>query len=143
MKESLKRRLNLFPKLRRRLSSVRWTLLLITTAMFFLSAASTACPTGGYTLTVTPSLGPSVSNPAPPPGTVPEPPVIEPPPQPTANVPGSTPILIPTTPASPIVGSPAAVSPVVPPKKAVVPPKKAAAPKKKAAAPKKKAAAGN
>jgi hypothetical protein len=114
MKVPLRRCLKLFPKLHRRLSSVRWTLLLITTAMFFLSAASTACPTGGYTLTVTPSLGPSVSNPpqppsnnaTPPPAGEPPtpPPAGEPPiPQPTANVPGITPILIPATPASPIL----------------------------------------
>ena len=57
MKMPLKRHLGLFTQLHNRLSSVRWTLLLITTAMFFLSAASTGCPTGGYTLSVAPNLG--------------------------------------------------------------------------------------
>jgi len=125
MKVPLKRRLKLFPKLRRRLSSVRWTLLLITTAMFFLSAASTGCPAGGYTLSVTPNSGPSVQN-APPPSNNPPPPPSNnpPPPQPTANVPGITPILIPTIPGSPVVGSPASGSPIAnpPPKKAAPPP---------------------
>src|SRR5437879_7128472 len=93
MKVPLKRRLKLFPKLRRRLSSIKWTLLLITTAMFFLSAASAGCPTGGYTLSVTPNLGPSVNNaPPPPPSTSnnapPPPPAGNPPPQPTTSVPG-------------------------------------------------------
>src|SRR6266576_2425201 len=44
MKVSLKRRLNVFPKLRRRLSSVKWTLLLVKTAMFFLCASQNNCP---------------------------------------------------------------------------------------------------
>lgn len=43
MKESLKRRLNVFLKLHRRLASVKWILLFITTVMFFLSAASSTC----------------------------------------------------------------------------------------------------
>ena len=43
MKESLKRRLNVFLKLRRRLASIKWILLFITTVMFFLSAASSTC----------------------------------------------------------------------------------------------------
>ncbi|HEY4032484.1 MAG TPA: hypothetical protein VGL94_00790 [Ktedonobacteraceae bacterium] len=40
MKEFLKRHLKVFSKLRCRLSSVKWTLLLVATAMFFLSAAA-------------------------------------------------------------------------------------------------------
>ena len=40
MKVFLKRRLKVFSKLRCRLSSVKWTLLLVATAMFFLSAAA-------------------------------------------------------------------------------------------------------
>ena len=107
MKVPLRRHLELFPKLHRRLSSVRWTLLLITTTMFFLSAASTGCPTGGYTLTISP-MGPSVqNNPPPVPG--------NPPPQPTTNVPGITPILIPTIPGNPTVGSPTTGSPIANP----------------------------
>ncbi len=43
MKESLKQRLNVFLKLRRRLASAKWILLFITTVMFFLSAASSTC----------------------------------------------------------------------------------------------------
>jgi plastocyanin len=43
MKESLKRRLNVFLKLRRQLASLKWILLFITTVMFFLSAASDSC----------------------------------------------------------------------------------------------------
>ncbi len=62
MKKSLKRHLRVFPKLRRRLSSVRWALLLITTAMFFLSAASTGCPTGSYILSLLPANLPIVSS---------------------------------------------------------------------------------
>ncbi len=63
MKESLKRRLNVFPKLRRRLSSVQWILLLITTAMFFLSAASNTCTFtfGNGGITGTPPTGPQAS----------------------------------------------------------------------------------
>ncbi len=57
MKVFLKRRLNVFPKLRRRLSSVKWILLVATTAMFFLSTFSSACD--GLTLTFGP-IGPSV-----------------------------------------------------------------------------------
>jgi hypothetical protein len=119
MKVPLRRRLKLFPKLHRRLSSVRWTLLLITTAMFFLSAASAGCPTGGYTLMISPT-GPSVQNPQPPnnppPSTDPPPPSTDPPPpQPTANLPGITPIVIPTIPGSPTVGSPPAGSPIANP----------------------------
>ena len=65
MKISLKRHLRVLPKLRRRLSSVRWALLLITTAMFFLSAASTGCPTGSYIISLLPaSLGSLVNNPS-------------------------------------------------------------------------------
>ncbi len=40
MKVFLKRHLNVFPKLHRRLSSVKWALLLAVTAMFFMSAAA-------------------------------------------------------------------------------------------------------
>jgi len=40
MEEFLKRRLKVFSKLRRRLSSIKWTSLLAATAMFFLSAAA-------------------------------------------------------------------------------------------------------
>src|ERR1051326_6247463 len=57
MKVFLKRRLNVFPKLRRRLSSVKWILLVATTAMFFLSTFSAACD--GLTVTFGP-IGPSV-----------------------------------------------------------------------------------
>ena len=84
MKESLKRRLNLFPKLRRRLSSVQWILLLITTAMFFLSAASNTCTftfgNGGITSappgpqasqTSTVNIPPPVPSPVPVPGGTP------------------------------------------------------------------------
>jgi hypothetical protein len=60
MKISLKQRLHVFPKLRRRFSSVKWALLLITTAMFFLSAASTSCPSGA--LSVVPLIGSSVNS---------------------------------------------------------------------------------
>jgi hypothetical protein len=62
MKVSLKRHLRVFPKLRRRLSSVRWALLLITTAMFFLSAASTGCPTGSYIISLLPANLPINNN---------------------------------------------------------------------------------
>src|SRR5260370_41030271 len=71
MKVSLKRRLNLFPKLRRRLSSVKWILLLVTTAMFFLSASSSGCSFniafGGPPGTGPNVVGPQSSQPALPP----------------------------------------------------------------------------
>jgi len=86
MKESLKRGLNLFPKLRRRLSSVQWILLPITTAMFFLSAASNTCTfsfgSGGITSTPpgpqasqtsTVNIPPPVPSPVPVPGGTPAP----------------------------------------------------------------------
>ena len=56
MKVPLKRRLNIFSKLRRRLASVKWALLFITTAMFFLSASSSGC---GIEVTF-PQLGPQI-----------------------------------------------------------------------------------
>src|SRR2546430_15552294 len=43
MKVFLKRHRNVFSKLRRRLSSAKWLLLLITTAMFFLSMYLSSC----------------------------------------------------------------------------------------------------
>jgi plastocyanin len=65
MKVPLKRHWHLFhmfTKLRRcRLTLAQWTLLSITTAMFFLSAASTGCPTNGYGLAVVPNFGSSVT----------------------------------------------------------------------------------
>ena len=64
MKVSLKRRLNLFPKLRRRLSSVKWILLLVTTAMFFLSASSSGC-SFNIAFGGPPGTGPSVVGPQP------------------------------------------------------------------------------
>ncbi len=63
MKVFLRRRLNVFPKLRRRLSSVKWILLVATTAMFFLSTFSSACD--GLTVTFGP-IGPSVLGGSPP-----------------------------------------------------------------------------
>jgi plastocyanin len=64
MKESLKQCLNIFLKLRRRLASIKWILLLVTTAMFFLSAASNACTFSfgaGNPTVVGPPTGPSPS----------------------------------------------------------------------------------
>ena len=71
MKESLKRRLNVFLKLRRQLASIKWVLLFITTVVFFLSAASNACTFsfGGSGPTVQPSSGQTasgVTSPSPP-----------------------------------------------------------------------------
>ena len=111
MKVPLKRHLYVFTHLHSRLSSVRWTLLLITTAMFFLSAASTGCPTSGYTLSVAPNLGPSVSNPSPdqPP---PAPPPDQPASQPVSQLP--TPaamVVIPATPASSVASNPPVAAP--------------------------------
>jgi plastocyanin len=52
----------IFTKLRRRyLTSAQWTLLFVTTAMLFLSAASTGCPTSGYGLSLVPNIGSGVT----------------------------------------------------------------------------------
>ena len=111
MKESLKRRLNVFPKLRRRLSSVQWILLLITTAMFFLSAASNTCTFtfGSGGITGTPPTGPQASQTS---VNIP-PPVASPVPQPGGGAPapgGGTPAPgggAPALPSGPPTGPPA------------------------------------
>ena len=71
MKVPLKRHLNLFSKLRRRLSAVKWSLLLMTTAMFLISMFLSCCP--DLTISVNPA-GPTVNNPpGNPPASVPGP----------------------------------------------------------------------
>ena len=98
MKVPLKRPLNLFSKLRHRLSTIKWSLLLITTALFFLSMSQSGCD---FTVSMTP--GPSVDNPPPiaplgnPSG---PPPISSPPSQPLTQV------QIPTIPPLVGVGSP-------------------------------------
>jgi plastocyanin len=101
MKVPLKRPLNLFSKLRHRLSTIKWSLLLITTALFFLSMSQSGCD---FSVSMTP--GPSVDNP---PSTAPlgspsgPPPISSPPSQPLTQV------QIPTIPPLVGVGSPSAL----------------------------------
>ncbi|SRR5258708_30459380 len=99
MKVPLKRPLNLFSKLRHRLSTIKWSLLLITTALFFLSMSQSGCD---FTVSMTP--GPSVDNPPAPLGNPSGPPPISSPPsQPLTQV------QIPTIPPLVGVGSPSAL----------------------------------
>ncbi len=94
MKVPLKRPLNLFSKLRHRLSTIKWSLLLITTAMFFLSASQQGC---NWTVSMPPGgtgVGPPLGG---------SPPISSPPPQPLAQV------TIPTIPPLVGVGSPSAL----------------------------------
>ena len=101
MKVPLKRPLNLFSKLRHRLSTIKWSLLLITTALFFISMSQSGCD---FTVSMAP--GPSVDNPPP---TAPlgnpsgPPPISSPPSQPLTQV------QIPTIPPLVGVGSPNAL----------------------------------
>src|SRR5260370_9800962 len=99
MKVPLKRPLNLFSKLRHRLSTIKWSLLLITTALFFLSMSQSGCD---FTVSMTP--GPSVDNPPAPLGNPSGPPAMSSPPsQPLTQV------KIPTIPHLVGVGSPSAL----------------------------------